>query len=84
MALFESYERRINQILPVLKKYGINSVEDAKKVCDDAGVDVGGLVAGIQPICFENAKWAYIVGAAIAIKKGEKNAADIAMAAPTI
>ncbi|MCD1653437.1 GGGtGRT protein [Treponema zuelzerae] len=78
MALFESYERRINQILPVLKKYGINSVEDAKKVCDDAGVDVGGLVAGIQPICFENAKWAYIVGAAIAIKKGEKNAADIA------
>jgi len=78
MALFESYERRIDQILPALKKYGINSVEEAKKVCDDAGVDVGGLVAGIQPICFENAKWAYIVGAAIAIKKGDANPVEIA------
>ncbi len=78
MALFESYERRINQILPVLKKYGINSVEEAKKVCDDAGVDVGGLVASIQPICFENAKWSYIVGAAIAIKKGDSNPVNIA------
>ena len=78
MALFESYERRINQILPVLKKYGINSIEDAKKVCDDKGVDVGGIVAGIQSICFENAKWAYIVGAAIAIKKGDSNPATIA------
>jgi len=78
MALFESYERRINQILPVLKKYGINSIEEAKKVCDDKGVDVGGIVAGIQSICFENAKWAYIVGAAIAIKKGEKEAVAVA------
>jgi len=78
MALFESYERRIDQILPLLKKYGINSVEDAKKVCDDKGVDVGGIVAGIQSICFENAKWAYIVGAAIAIKKGEKEAVAVA------
>ena len=78
MALFESYERRVNQILPLLKKYGIDSIEDAKKVCDEKGVDVGGLVAGIQPICFENAKWAYIVGAAIAIKKGEKDAVSVA------
>lgn len=78
MALFESYERRVNQILPLLKKYGINSIEDAKKVCDEKGVDVGALVAGIQPICFENAKWAYIVGAAVAIKKGEKDAVSIA------
>ncbi len=78
MALFESYERRINQILPVLKKYGINSIEEAKKVCDDKGVDVGGIVSGIQSICFENAKWAYIVGAAIAIKKGEKDAVSVA------
>jgi hypothetical protein len=78
MALFESYERRIDQVLPLLKKYGINSIEDAKKVCDQKGVDVGGIVAGIQPICFENAKWAYIVGAAIAIKKGDKDAVSVA------
>ncbi|MGL4985703.1 MAG: GGGtGRT protein [Treponemataceae bacterium] len=78
MALFESYERRVNQILPVLKQYEINSIEDAKKVCDDKGVDVQTLVDSIQPIAFENAKWAYTVGAAIAIKKGEKNAVDIA------
>lgn len=78
MALFESYERRVGQILPVLKKYGIDSIEDAKRVCDEKGVDVGGIVAGIQPICFENAKWAYIVGAAIAIKKGEKDAVSVA------
>src|SRR5512133_273083 len=78
MALFESYERRIDQILPLLKKYGINSIEDAKKVCDEKGVDVGDIVAKIQPICFENAKWGYIVGAAIAIKKGEKDAVAVA------
>lgn len=78
MALFESYERRVNQILPVLKKYGINSIEDAKKVCDDKGVDVQGIVAGIQPIAFDNAKWAYTTGAAIAIKKGEQAAVLIA------
>src|SRR5574344_196567 len=78
MALFESYERRVNQILPLLKKYGINSIEDAKKVCDDKGVDVQHIVGEIQPICFENAKWAYTVGAAIAIKKGEKDAYSVA------
>jgi hypothetical protein len=78
MALFESYERRINQILPLLKKYGINSVEECKDVCASKGLDVGDMVAKIQPICFENAKWAYTVGAAIAIKKGDKTAVEVA------
>ena len=72
MITFEGYERRIDQILPVLNKYGIKDVEDAKAVCDAAGVDAYGIVKGIQPICFENAAWAYTVGAAIAIKKGVK------------
>jgi hypothetical protein len=80
MALFESYERRIDQILPVLKKYGINSIEEAKAVCDEKGVDAYNIVKGIQPICFENACWAYTVGAAIAIKKGCKKAAEAAEA----
>ncbi len=78
MALFESYERRINQILPLLKKYGINSVEECKDICASKGLDVGDMVAKIQPICFENAKWAYTVGAAIAIKKGNKTAVEVA------
>jgi len=78
MALFESYERRIDQIIPVLKEHGMESLEEAKKVCDEYGVDVAGIVKDIQPICFENACWAYIVGAAIAIKKGETRAVDIA------
>ena len=78
MALFESYERRIDQINAELKKHGISSIEEAKKICDDKGIDVYGIVKGIQPICFENACWAYIVGAAIAIKDGCKKAADAA------
>jgi hypothetical protein len=78
MALFESYERRIGQITPVLAKYGIASLEEAKKLTDGKGVDVYGIVKGIQPIAFENACWAYILGAAIAIKKGQKKAVDIA------
>ena len=78
MALFENYERRADKILSVLKTYGISSIEDAKKVCDEKGVDVYNIVKGIQPICFENACWAYIVGAAIAIKKGDKTAKDVA------
>ncbi len=80
MALFESYERRIKQIEDVLKKYGMASCEDAKKVCDEKGIDVYKMVKDIQPICFENACWAYTVGAAIAIKKGTKTAADAAEA----
>ena len=80
MALFESYERREKQILAVLKEYGINSIEEAAEVTKAAGLDVYAQVEGIQPICFENAKWAYTVGAAIAIKKGCTRAADAAAA----
>jgi hypothetical protein len=80
MALFESYERRIDQIIPVLNKYGMKSLEEAKAVCDEKGIDVYGIVRGIQPICFENACWAYTLGAAIAIKKGLTKAADAAVA----
>ena len=70
MALFESYERRIKQIDAVLNSYGIASIEEAEKITKDAGLDVYNQIKGIQPICFENACWAYTVGAAIAIKKG--------------
>lgn len=80
MALFESYERREKQILAVLKEYGINSIEEAAEVTKAAGLDVYNQVEGIQPICFENAKWAYTVGAAIAIKKDCRRAADAAAA----
>ncbi|HOQ06405.1 MAG TPA: GGGtGRT protein [Clostridiales bacterium] len=80
MALFEGYERRINQINAALSKYGIASIEEARKICEEKGIDVHGIVKGIQPICFENACWAYTVGAAIAIKKGCRKAADAAEA----
>ncbi len=80
MALFESYDRRINQINAALNSYGIASIEEAEKITKDAGLDVYNMVKGIQPICFENACWAYIVGAAIAIKKGSRKAADAAAA----
>ena len=80
MALFESYERREKPILAVLKEYGIDSIEGAAEVTKAAGLDVYKMVEGIQPICFENAKWAYTVGAAIAIKKGCRRAADAAAA----
>ncbi|AKA72037.1 GGGtGRT protein [Clostridium scatologenes] len=76
MALFESYERRIDQIKPVLEKYGMKTIEEAKAVCDEKGIDVYNIVKSTQPICFENACWAYILGAAIAIKKGCKKAAE--------
>ena len=80
MALFESYERRIDKINGVLNSYGISSIEEADKITKDAGLNVYDMVKGIQPICFENACWAYVVGAAIAIKKGCKNAAEAAEA----
>ena len=80
MALFESYERREKQILAKLAEYGINSIEEAKEITEAKGLDIYKLVEGIQPICFENAKWAYIVGCAIAIKKGCTRAADAAAA----
>ncbi|MCO8193095.1 MULTISPECIES: GGGtGRT protein [Anaerofustis] len=78
MALFESYERRIKQIEEVLNKDGIKSLEEAKQICDDKGIDVAGIVKGIQPICFENACWAYTVGAALAIKRGATTAVEAA------
>ncbi len=79
-SLFESYERRIDQINSVLNSYGIASLEEAEKITKDAGLDVYNLIKSIQPICFENACWAYITGAAIAIKKGCRKASDAAAA----
>jgi hypothetical protein len=80
MALFESYERRIDQITPVLAEYGISSVEECLDICKNYGFNPYDIVAGVQPISFENARWAYTVGAAIAIKKGVKTAAEAAEA----
>ena len=80
MALFESYERREKQILAVLEQYGIKTIEECADVCKEKGLDIYKLVEGIQPICFENAKWAYVVCCAIAIKKGCTKAADAAAA----
>ena len=80
MALFESYERRINQIQPVMDKYGIKDFDDARKICTDKGFDPYEIVKGIQPICFENACWAYTLGAAIAIKSNRTKASDAAIA----
>ena len=77
---FEGYERRINQIRPVMDKYGIKDFEDAKRICNEKGFDAYDIVKGVQPIAFENAGWAYTLGAAIAIKKGCKKAADAAEA----
>ena len=79
MSLFESYERRIPQINSVLAHYGIESLDAARALSESKGVDVYGLVRSIQTICFENACWAYIVGSAIAIKKGQTRAVDIAL-----
>ncbi|HIS18147.1 MAG TPA: GGGtGRT protein [Candidatus Coprovivens excrementavium] len=80
MALFENYERRINQIQPVMDKYGIKDFEDARKICQDKGFDPYEIVKSVQPICFENACWAYTLGAAIAIKSDRTKAADAAKA----
>ena len=80
MALFESYERRIEKINSVLSQYGISSVEECREICKAAGFDPYEIVKGIQPICFENACWAYTVGAAIALKKNVQTAAEAAEA----
>ena len=80
MALFESYERRIEQIKPVMEKYGIKDFEDARKICAEKGFDPYEIVKGIQPICFENACWAYTLGAAIAIKSNRTKASEAAKA----
>ena len=78
MALFENYERRIDKINGVLAQYGISSVEECREICKAKGFDPYEIVKGIQPICFENACWAYTVGAAIALKAGVKSAAEAA------
>jgi hypothetical protein len=79
MALFEGYERRIPQINALLKQHSIDGgIEAADALCKSKGVDVGAIVKGVQPICFENACWSYVLGAAVAIKKGQKKAAEIA------
>ncbi len=80
MITFEGYERRIDKINGVLAEYGISGIEEAKAICDQKGVDAAGIVRGIQPIAFENACWAYTVGAAIAIKSGATDAAKAAEA----
>ncbi len=80
MALFESYERRIDKINGVLAQYGIKSVEECREICQAKGFDPYEIVKGIQPICFENACWAYVVGAAIALKKNVQTAAEAAKA----
>ena len=78
MALFENYDRRIDKINGVLTQYGIGSVEECREICKEKGFDPYEIAAGIQPICFENVKWAYCVGAAIAIRSGAKTAAEAA------
>ena len=80
MSLFESYERRIDQIIPVLEKYDIKDLEEARQICLDKGFDPYEIVKGVQPICFENACWAYTLGAAIAVKTGCTKASDAAKA----
>lgn len=80
MALFESYERRIGQIQPIMDKYGIKDFEDARNICKEKGFDPYEIVKSVQPICFENACWAYTLGAAIAIKSGRIKASEAAKA----
>ncbi len=80
MAKFEGYERREAKILAALAEYGISSIDECKEICDAKGIDPYKIVEETQPIAFENAKWAYTVGAAIAIKKGCTKASDAAAA----
>ncbi len=80
MAHFEGYERREAKILGVLNQYGISSIDECKEICDAKGINPYKIVEETQPIAFENAKWAYTVGAAIAIKMGCTKAADAAAA----
>ncbi|HJO93073.1 MAG TPA: GGGtGRT protein [Victivallales bacterium] len=78
MSLFEGYDRRVDKLLKILKGYGINSIEETDAICKEKGLDVAKIVRGVQNICFDNACWAYTVGAAIAIKKGCKKSEEIA------
>ena len=77
---FESQDRRIKQIIAALNENGIKDIEEANAICEAAGLDPYKTCEETQPICFENAKWAYVVGSAIALKKGCKNAAEAAEA----
>ena len=79
MALFQNYEQRIGAVETFLKGYGISSLDEAKQICEDAGIDAFAIVRGVQPICFEDACWAYLVGAAAALKSEAKTAGDIAL-----
>lgn len=79
MELFENYDNRIGQITPVLEKYGMSTLEEARSLCEDKGLNVAEMVRSIQGICFENACWAYTLGAAVAIKKGDKSAKEAAV-----
>ena len=81
MAQFEGYARREAKILEAIKKFGINSIDECKEICDKAGIDPYKIVEETQPICFENAKWAYTVGAAIALKEAERTGIKTAAAA---
>ena len=80
MELFENYARRIAGVEAALKEYGIGSIEEAREICKEKGFDPYEIAEGIQPICFEDAKWAYVLGAAIAIKKGATTAVEAAKA----
>ena len=80
MAVFENYERRIEGIEKVMSQYGIGSLDEARKICTDKGFDPYEITKGVQTICFEDAAWAYVLGAAIAIKKGATDAKDAARA----
>ena len=79
MALFQNYEQRIGAVEAFLKGYGISSLDEAKKLCEDAGIDAFSIVRGVQPICFEDACWAYLVGAAATLKSNAQTADDIAL-----
>ncbi len=79
MDLFEGYEKRIPQITDLLNKYDIASIEETEEICREKGLDVAQIVKNVQPICFDNACWAYTIGAAVAIKKGETRAVDVAV-----
>ena len=79
MVLFENYERRIEQINKLLQEYDIKSLEEAKEICLSKGVDIESIIRGIQPICFDDACWAYILGAAMAIKKKVVKAKEVAL-----
>src|SRR5574344_1198849 len=79
MATFENMDRRIDSINECLKKNGIKDLDECRKICLDKGVDVDKIVRGVQPICFDNAVWAYTLGCAIAIKKNIKEAKDVAL-----